>query len=105
MPVDTGVDGTGQGIQLAFADAQTLNVDNIDVQSLTFASLPQGGVVTQQLKFWYTYDTDPATIQTPLKFLLEINPAGFEDSIRTRGGGASYTTPSPSFRIRLDCQP
>jgi hypothetical protein len=104
MPVDTGVDGTGQGIQLAFADAQTLNVDNIDVQTLTFASLPQGGVVTQQLKFWYTYDTDPATIQTPVKFLFQINPVGFEDSIRSRGGGAYYTTPSPSFRIALDCE-
>jgi hypothetical protein len=103
MPVDTGVDGTGQGIQLAFEDAQTLNVDNIDVQKLTFASLPQGGVVTHQLKFWYTYDTDPATIQKPVKFLFQINPAGFEDSIKARGGGAYYTTPSPSFRVRLDC--
>lgn len=105
MPVDTGVDGTGQGVQLAFADAQTLNVDNLDVQKLTFASLPQGGVVTHQLKFWYTYDTDRATIQQPVKFLFQINPEGFEDAIRSRGGGAYYTTPSPSFRIHLDCHP
>jgi hypothetical protein len=103
MPVDTGVDGTGQGIQLAFADAQTLNVDPLGVQTLTFASLPQGGVVTQQLEFWYPYDTDPSTIQTPVKFLFQINPAGFEDAIKSRGGGAYYSTPSPSFRISLDC--
>jgi hypothetical protein len=100
--VDTGV--VEQGIQLAFADAQTLNAYFAEVQKLIYASLPQGGVVVQQLNFWYPYDTDPETIQTPVKFLFQINPQGFEDSIKNRSGGAYYTTPAPSFRIRLDCQ-
>jgi hypothetical protein len=104
MPTDTGVDGTGQGIQLAFADAQTLSVDPLDVQKLTFASLPQGGVVIHQLKFYYPLGTDPSTVQKPVKFLFEINPRGFEAAIRSRAGGASYTTSTPSLRVRLDCQ-
>lgn len=104
MPAETGVNGTGQGIQLAFADAQTLNVDPLDVQKVTFASLPQGGVVTHQLKFYYPLGTDPNTVQKPVKFLFEINPRHFEAAIRSRAGGANYTTPTPSLRVRLDCQ-
>ncbi|MCV4860513.1 hypothetical protein OFB63_31170, partial [Escherichia coli] len=73
-PTDTGVNGTGQGIQLAFGDGQTMNVDPYDVQKLTFASLPQGGVVIHQLKFYYPYDVDRSTVQKPVKFLFEINP-------------------------------
>lgn len=104
MPPDTGVSGTGGGIQLAFSDASTMNVDPLDVQKLTFASLPQGGVVTRQLKFFYPYDIDRAKVQKPVKFLFEINPKGYEDAIKARAGGATYTTPTPSFPVRLDCQ-
>lgn len=45
------------GIQTAFADAQALTADGLDVQKLTFANLPPGGVVTHQLRFWYKHDT------------------------------------------------
>lgn len=103
-PTDTGVDGTGKGVQLAFADAQTMNADGLDVQKLTFATLPPGGVITHQIKFYYPYDVDRAKVQKPLKFLFEINPKGFEDSIKNRAGGANYTTSTPSLRVRLDCQ-
>lgn len=100
QPVFTGVrDG---GIQIAFADAQTLTADGLDVQKLTYANLPPGGVVTHQLKFWYRYDTPKEQIQPPAKLLFEINTKGFENSIRASGAG--YTTPTPSFRVRLDCQ-
>lgn len=100
QPVFTGMrDG---GIQIAFTDAQTITVDSLDVQKLTFANLPPGGVVTHQLKFWYKHDTLKDQIKTPTKLLLEINPSGFENSIRATGAG--YTTPTPSLRVRLDCR-
>lgn len=99
QPVFTGMrDG---GIQIAFGDAQTITVDGLDVQKLTFANLPPGGVLIHQLKFWYKHDTPKDQIEAPAKLLLEINPSGFENSIRATG--ASYTTPTPSLRVRLDC--
>ncbi|MDX2008121.1 MAG: hypothetical protein SFU83_22995 [Meiothermus sp.] len=100
QPVFTGL--ADQGIQVAFDDAQTLTTDVLDVQKLTYANLPPGGAITHQLKFWYKYDTPKDQIKTPTKLLLEINTKGFENTIRQ--SGASYTTPSPSLRIRLDCQ-
>jgi hypothetical protein len=100
QPALTGV--RDQGIQIAFADAQTLTADALDVQRLTFANLPPGGVMTHQLKFWYRYGTPKEQIQTPTKLLLEINPKGFENAIRASGAG--YTTPTPSLRVQLDCR-
>jgi hypothetical protein len=101
-PVDAGFDGTGQGIQLAFADASTLNVDAMEVQKLTFASLPAGGSVTQQLKFYYSLGTLEENVKRPTKFLLEINPKGIGDS--TKAKGVAFSVPNPSLRVRLDCQ-
>lgn len=102
MPIDAGFDGTGQGIQLAFADASTLNVDAQEVQKLTFASLPAGGSVTQQLKFYYPFGTLEETVKPPTKFLLEIDPKGIGDS--TKAKGVAFDVPNPSLRVRLDCQ-
>jgi hypothetical protein len=99
---DAGVDGTGQGVQLAFADASTLAVDALEVQKLTFASLPAGGAVTQQLKFYYPLGTTADAIKTPTKFLLEVDPKGIGDS--TRAKRVAFTVPNPSLRVRLDCQ-
>lgn len=101
-PVDAGFDGTGQGIQLAFADASTLNVDAMEVQKLTFASLPAGGSVTQQLKFYYAFGTLEETVKTPTKFLLEIDAKGIGDS--TKAKGVTFSVANPSLRVRLDCQ-
>ena len=97
---DAGISGTGAGVQVAFADANTLAVDGIDVQKLTYASLPPGGVVTHQLKFFYPYPA-PATLQTPVKFLLEVDSKGVGDS--TRAKGVAFSSANPSFRVRLDC--
>jgi hypothetical protein len=102
MPVDAGFDPTGQGIQLAFDDATTIPVDPLEVQKLTFASLPPGGAVTQQLKFYYPFGTKEDAVKTPIKFLLEINPKGIGDS--TKAKGVMFTVPNPSLRVRLDCQ-
>jgi hypothetical protein len=100
QPVFTGVND--QGIQLAFADAQTMTVEGLDTQKLSYANLPPGGVLTHQLKFWYKYDFPRDQIQKPTKLLFEINTSGFENTIKA--SGASYTTPTPSLRVRLDCQ-
>jgi hypothetical protein len=101
-PVDAGFDPTGQGIQLAFDDATTIPVDPLEVQKLTFASLPPGGAVTQQLKFYYPFGTKEDAVKTPVKFLLEVNAKGIGDS--TRAKGVMFTVPNPSLRIKLDCQ-
>lgn len=101
-PTDAGVNGTGEGIQLAFSDATTINVDPQDVQKLTFASLPPGGTVTWQLKFYYPFGTAQDKVQTPTKFLFEIDPKGIGDS--TRAKGVSFSVPNPSLRVKLDCQ-
>ena len=97
---DAGVSGTGGGIQLAFADANTLSVDPLDVQKFTFANLPPGGAVTHQLKFFYPYPA-PSEIKTPVKFLLEVDPKAIGDS--TRAKGVAFSSANPSFRVRLDC--
>jgi hypothetical protein len=101
-PVDAGFDPTGQGIQLAFDDATTIPVDPLEVQKLTFASLPPGGAVTQQLKFYYPFGTKEDAVKTPVKFLLEVNAKGIGDS--TKAKGVAFAVPNPSLRIRLDCQ-
>ncbi len=100
MPVDAGFDGSGGGIQLAFADANTINVDPYDVQKMTFASMPTGGAVTHQLKFYFPLGTSKPP--TPTKFLLEVNPSRMGDS--TRAKGVAFNTSNPSLRVRLDCQ-
>ncbi len=101
MPVDAGFDGTGQGIQLAFSDASTLSVDGLDVQKITFASLPPGGSVIHQIKFYYPFGTLENAVKTPTKFLLELSRT-IGDS--TRAKGVNFTVPNPSLRVRLDCQ-
>ena len=102
LPIDAGWNGTGEGLQLAFADATTISVDAMDVQKVTFASLPPGGTVTWQLKFYYPSTTNEDQVKTPTKFLLEIDPKGIGDS--TRAKGVAFSVPNPSLRVKLDCQ-
>ena len=102
ISTDAGIDGTGQGIQLAFDDATTLKVDPYDVQKLTYASLPQGGAVVHQLKFYYPSGTASDAIKTPTKFLLEVSAKGI--GFTPSQQGVAFTVPNPSFRVRLDCQ-
>ena len=99
---DAGIDGTGQGIQVAFDDATTIEVDPYDVQKLTYANLPQGGAVVHQLKFYYPSGTAADTVKTPVKFLLEVNPKGI--GFTPSRQGVAFSVPNPSFRVRLDCQ-
>lgn len=64
---------------------------------------PFGGGVTHQLKYYFSFGTQEGDVQKPTKFLLEINPATLKKYSVT-AKGARYTTPNPSFRVRLDCQ-
>lgn len=96
---DAGV--RSEGIQLAFADASTLDVDPYDVQSLIYKNLPQGGAATQQLKFYYPSGTAPSAVRTPTKFLVQVDPKGI--GFTPSQQGVAFTTPNPSFRVRLDC--
>lgn len=102
IATDAGIDGTGKGIQVAFDDATTLNVDPYDVQKLTYASLPPGGSAVHQLKFYYPSGTVPDAVKTPTKFLLEVDPKGI--GFTPSQQGVAYTVPNPGFRVRLDCQ-
>lgn len=101
QPVFTGVNGTGEGIQLVMADETILPVDPLDVQTLTFASLPQGGGVTHQLKFYYPFGTPQDAMTNPDRLLFEIKPEDFASSMQA--AGVAYSTPTPSLRVRLAC--
>ena len=101
MAVDTGISGTGEGIQLVLEDETILNADPYDVQTLTFASLPQGGGITHQLKFFPAFGSEPNDSK-PLKFLFEMKADGVAQSIQQ--AGVAYSTPNPSSRVQLNCQ-
>jgi hypothetical protein len=101
MAVDTGISGTGEGIQLVLEDETILNVDPLDVQTLTFANLPQGGGITHQLKFFPVFGTEPNDSR-PVKFLFEMKADGVASSVQQ--AGVAYSTPNPSLRVQLDCQ-
>jgi hypothetical protein len=101
VAVDTGISGTGEGIQLVLEDETILLVDPYDVQTLTFANLPQGGGITHQLKFFPAFGTQPNDSK-PVKFLFEMNADGVAASVRE--AGVAYSTPNPSLRVQLNCQ-
>jgi hypothetical protein len=101
VAVDSGISGTGEGIQLVLEDETILLVDPYDVQTLTFASLPQGGGITHQLKFFPAFGTAPNDSK-PVKFLFEMKADGVPASVRE--AGVAYSTPNPSLRVQLDCQ-
>jgi hypothetical protein len=102
MPTDTGISGTGEGIQLVLADGTILPVDPYEVQRLTYASLPQGGGVTHQLKFYPPFGTSQDQVSEPVKFLFEMKPDRIGFSLQQ--AGVAYSTSSPSLRVQLDCQ-
>lgn len=101
VAVDTGISGTGEGIQLVLEDETILLVDPYDVQTLTFANLPQGGGITHQLKFFPAFGTEPNDSK-PVKFLFEMKADGIASSVQQ--AGVAYSTPNPSLRVQLDCQ-
>lgn len=103
MPASTGIAGAGQGVHLVTADEVILPVDPLDVQGLTYANLPQGSGVTHQLKFYYPFGTPQDAVQPPAKLLLEMKPEDIGSSLQA--AGLAYSTPNPSLRVHLDCDP
>jgi hypothetical protein len=85
-------------LNLVLEDGTVLQSE--DVQSLTNKSLPQGAGVTLDLAFYAESGTPADKLSKPAKFLIEIDPKVLANT----GITVAYSTPNPSFRVRLDCQ-
>ncbi len=90
--LNTGI----KDFMLVLADGTTLTSDNL--QQLKYRKLPQAGGMTFNIPF-YADDALPSLAQ-PSKLLVEIDPS----IAAATSSGVSYTTPTPSFRVRLDCR-
>ena len=93
--------GTGQGVNLILPDGSAMEADGLDIQKLTFATMPQGGVTSHQIKYYFPLGTRPEAAVRPTKFLLEIDKS-YVPVMQRRG--TPYTTATPSFRVQLACQ-
>jgi hypothetical protein len=98
------VGGTGFAASMFIVepDGNSLEVDQYKVQGLTGHTFPQGGVFTYQLVFYYPYGTTEDQVHQPQKFLMSADPK-FLTEFRP-GSGLHYSTPTPSFRVKLNCQ-
>ena len=92
--LNTGI----KSLNLVLEDGTVLQSEN--VQNLTNKSLPQGAGVTLDLAFYAESGTPADKLSRPAKFLVEIDPKVLVNT----GVSVAYSTPSPSFRVRLDCQ-
>ncbi|GAA4007220.1 hypothetical protein GCM10022631_18740 [Deinococcus rubellus] len=93
------IDALNTGLKeftLVLADGTTLTSDNL--QQLKYRKLPQAAGMTFNIPF-YADDALPSLAQ-PSKLLVEIDPS----IAAATSSGVTYTTPTPSFRVRLDCQ-
>ena len=92
--LNTGV----KNLNLVLSDGTVLQTD--DAQNLTGKKLPQGAGVTLELPFYAASGVTADKLGKPDKFLVEIDPL----VLKNTGVAAAYTTPNPSFRVRLGCQ-
>lgn len=91
-PLNSGV----KSFQLILQDGSTLESEN--VQELLYRKLAQGAGNTFTLNFYADSAQSPRL--TPAdKLLVEIDPS----VLRATGIKATYTAPTPSFRVRLGC--
>ncbi|GHF34162.1 hypothetical protein HNQ07_000170 [Deinococcus metalli] len=96
--VTTDGQNTGvKGLQLILQDGSALESET--VQDLQFRKLAQGAGSTFTLAF-YADSAASANLTPADKLLVEIDPA----VLRATGVKAAYSTPTPSFRVRLGCQ-
>ena len=89
--LNTGV----KAIALALDNGNTLNAEN--EQDLKYKSLPQAAGTSLALMFWASSAQTTAGLGKPSKMLVEINPSGYNS-------GVTYSSKTPSFRVKLDCQ-
>ncbi|OLV20019.1 hypothetical protein [Deinococcus marmoris] len=93
----TTADALNSGVksfQLILQDGSTLESEN--VQEIQYKKLAQGAGNTFTLNF-YADSAQSPRLTPPDKLLVEINPLASAMK-------AAYTTPTPSFRVRLGCQ-
>lgn len=97
---DTGL----EAIELVGADGNTFVFQERAAQEpLIDKGVAQAGGVTYQLRF-HTQDAraSASSVPAPAKLVVSLNPrkmtAGY-----LKEGRVAYTTPAPSFRVRLDC--
>lgn len=83
--------------QLILQDGSTLESEN--VQDLLYRKLAQSAGNTFTLNF-YADSAQSLRLTPPDKLLVEIDPG----VLRATGIKATYTTPTPSFRVRLGCR-
>ena len=92
--LNTGI----KSLNLVLEDGTVLQSE--DVQNLTNKSLPQGAGIALDLAFYAESGTPAEKLSRPAKFLVEIDPKVLVNT----GVAVAYSTPSPSFRVLLDCQ-
>lgn len=101
--VTTAVYRTGlTSINLVLPNGNPLAFDEYDGQAFTRNDLAQAAGVTTQLKFYFPSGTPAQDLPRPEKLVVQFDPAQLWEGVRKEG--VAFTTPSPSFRVRLDCQ-
>lgn len=88
---------------LIMPNGDALEIDAYDAQQVTDRDVQQGAGVTHQLRFFFAPNTPPENLPRPAKLLVEIDPKGITAGTLI-AAGVAYSTPNPSFRVRLDCQ-
>lgn len=98
---DTGL----ESIDLVQPDGNTLVFqERAAEEGFIYKEVTQAGGVTYRLNFQSQSTGTPASaVPRPAKLIVQLDPkrltAGY-----LRAAGVAYTTPTPSFRVRMDCQ-
>ncbi|WP_019588397.1 hypothetical protein [Deinococcus apachensis] len=98
---DTGL----ENIDLSLPDGNTLTFEeHAAEEGFIYKELAQAGGVTYQLRF-HIQDARAlaSSVPRPAKLTVQLNPARLTAGYLI-AGKVAYTTPTPSFRVRLDCQ-
>ncbi|EYB67236.1 hypothetical protein DEIPH_ctg046orf0034 [Deinococcus phoenicis] len=97
---DTGL----EAIELVGADGNTFFFqERAAEEPLIYNTVTQAGGITYQLKFHVQdYRAPASSVPAAAKLVITLNPqkmtAGY-----LKEGHVAYTTPAPSFRVRLNC--
>ncbi|PYE53912.1 hypothetical protein [Deinococcus yavapaiensis] len=98
---DTGL----ENIDLSLPNGNTLTFEERTAEEgFIYKELAQASGVTYQLRFHVQDTRAPASsVPRPAKLTIQLNPARLTAGYLI-AGKVAYTTPTPSFRVRLDCQ-